>query len=90
MTRKERNAEVCRLAANLGLDARADMRDCNSWLIHDISGEYRGLLLYNQRSGTWKAMGGRLSKAYFGALGGMLNLLACQNSPVGKPLIEIL
>ena len=74
MTRAERHDQVCRLAAGLGL--RADQANTNEWHVRGPDG-YRGLLLYNQRSGVWKALGGGLSKAHFGELGGLLNLLAC-------------
>lgn len=74
MTRQERHDEVAKLAGNLGLTV--ERADNNSWHIRGGDG-YRGMLTYNQRSGVWKALGGTLSKAHYGALGGLLNLLAC-------------
>ena len=73
MTRQERHDEVVRLAANLGLTA--ERIDNNSWHVQGPDGCYRGLLVYNQRSGVWKMLG-RDGKAYFGELDELLNLLA--------------
>lgn len=79
MTREERNAEVVRCAANLGMDSRRI--DANAWALLGPDG-LRGVLSYNQRSGIWKASGGAVRAAKFGSFGGMLNLLACTRANV--------
>lgn len=72
MTRKERHDEVVSLATHFGLDAKR--ADSNSWHVWSQD-RYHGMLVYNQRSGVWKALGSD-GKAHFGELGELLNLLA--------------
>ena len=75
MTRSERDAEVKRLAGNLGLTARTGHSPRYWFVWHDE--DYRGTLDFNEKSERFRVYGGRLSKAHYGELGGLLNLLAC-------------
>lgn len=72
MTRKERHDEVVRLVRDIGM--LAVRADSNSWHVWSQD-RYHGMLVYNQRSGVWKALGSD-GKAHFGELGELLNLLA--------------
>jgi hypothetical protein len=62
------------LAGKLGLQIKRTAN--NDWAVSGPEG-HRGMLSYNQKSGVWKAIGGSLSKAHYGEVGGLLNLFAC-------------
>jgi len=87
MTRKERDAEVSRLASASGLSTGQGIGN-NTWLI-SRGGDHLGILAYNQRHGGWKAVGSKLSRAHFGGLAELLAVFAAVPPP-GKPLIEVL
>ena len=77
-SRKERDAEVTRLAAGLGLTARQTGN--NTWQIDGPEGQ-RGTLDYFQNRKQWEAHGGKLDRKHAGTLESLLDLLAYPAPP---------